>query len=107
MQMENYFGWVATCYPFIAAEIIDKRNPPEFFKFNSVWKPSDIEILTNEERECLRIVRLNMNSSWFLVGATKSVIRFFLFLFEWLPDCFSQFSIYICPIINLIERMLL
>jgi len=39
----------------------------ELFKLNSLWKPSegddDIEILTNEERECLRRIGLKMNSS--------------------------------------------
>jgi RNA-binding protein YhbY len=45
---------------------IEKSNM-ELFKLNSLWKPSegddDIEILTNEERECLRRIGLKMNSS--------------------------------------------
>ncbi|XP_010420298.1 PREDICTED: chloroplastic group IIA intron splicing facilitator CRS1, chloroplastic-like [Camelina sativa] len=39
----------------------------ELFRLNSLWKPSeredDIELFTNEERECLRRVGLKMNSS--------------------------------------------
>ncbi|KAL1205828.1 Chloroplastic group IIA intron splicing facilitator CRS1 [Cardamine amara subsp. amara] len=44
-----------------------EKSTMELFKLNSLWKPSerddDIEILTNEERECLRRIGLKMNSS--------------------------------------------
>ncbi|XP_009126099.1 chloroplastic group IIA intron splicing facilitator CRS1, chloroplastic [Brassica rapa] len=44
-----------------------EKTTTELLKLNSLWKPSepddDIEILTNEERECLRRIGLKMNSS--------------------------------------------
>ncbi|ESQ41603.1 hypothetical protein EUTSA_v10012836mg [Eutrema salsugineum] len=44
-----------------------EKSTTELFKLNSLWKPSerddDIEILSNEERECLRRIGLKMNSS--------------------------------------------
>ncbi|XP_006287146.2 chloroplastic group IIA intron splicing facilitator CRS1, chloroplastic [Capsella rubella] len=44
-----------------------EKSTKELFRLNSLWKPSerddDIEILTKEERECLRRVGLKMNSS--------------------------------------------
>ncbi|CAA7018176.1 unnamed protein product [Microthlaspi erraticum] len=44
-----------------------KKSTMELFKLNSLWKPSepddDIEILTTEERECLRRIGLKMSSS--------------------------------------------
>ncbi|KAL0728010.1 hypothetical protein Bca4012_024103 [Brassica carinata] len=44
-----------------------EKTTTELFKLNSLWKPSerddDVEILTDEERECLRRIGLKMNSS--------------------------------------------
>ncbi|KFK40459.1 hypothetical protein AALP_AA3G375700 [Arabis alpina] len=44
-----------------------EKSTMELVKLNSLWKPSepddDIEILTNEERECLRRIGLKMSSS--------------------------------------------
>ncbi|VVB14706.1 unnamed protein product [Arabis nemorensis] len=44
-----------------------EKSTMELTKLNSLWKPSeqddDVEILTNEERECLRRIGLKMNSS--------------------------------------------
>lgn len=44
-----------------------EKTTTELLKLNSLWKPSarddDIEILTNEERECLRRIGLKLNSS--------------------------------------------
>lgn len=44
-----------------------EKTTTELLKLNSLWKPSegddDVEILTNEERECLRRIGLRMNSS--------------------------------------------
>ncbi|CAN8236241.1 unnamed protein product [Cochlearia groenlandica] len=44
-----------------------EKATTELFRLNSLWKPSerddDIELLTNEERECLRRIALKMNSS--------------------------------------------
>ncbi|CAL9230490.1 unnamed protein product [Arabidopsis halleri] len=44
-----------------------EKSTMELFKLNSLWKPSerddDIEIFTNEERECLRRIGLKMSSS--------------------------------------------
>lgn len=44
-----------------------EKTTTELLKLNSLWKPSegddDVEILTNEERECLRRIGLKMNSS--------------------------------------------
>ncbi|CAH8316797.1 unnamed protein product [Eruca vesicaria subsp. sativa] len=51
---------------FILKSKIEKTTT-ELLKLNSLWKPSDpdddVEILTNEERECLRRIGLRMNSS--------------------------------------------
>ncbi|KAJ0232604.1 Chloroplastic group IIA intron splicing facilitator CRS1 [Hirschfeldia incana] len=44
-----------------------EKTTTELLKLNSLWKPSerddDVEILTDEERECLRRIGLKMNSS--------------------------------------------
>ncbi|CAE6104085.1 unnamed protein product [Arabidopsis arenosa] len=44
-----------------------EKSTMELFKLNTLWKPSerddDIEIFTNEERECLRRIGLKMSSS--------------------------------------------
>ncbi|XP_010549910.1 PREDICTED: chloroplastic group IIA intron splicing facilitator CRS1, chloroplastic [Tarenaya hassleriana] len=44
-----------------------EKSAAELIKLNSMWKPSeedeDIEILTNEERECLRRIALKMSGS--------------------------------------------
>ncbi|KAF8053769.1 hypothetical protein N665_1375s0007 [Sinapis alba] len=51
---------------FILKSKIEKTTT-ELLKLNSLWKPSegddDVEILTDEERECLRRIGLKMNSS--------------------------------------------
>lgn len=55
------------CSLFLQLKSKVEKSTMELFKLNSLWKPSerddDIEILTNEEKECLRRIGQKMNSS--------------------------------------------
>lgn len=60
--IEYYFRGVALLLLQLKSMI--EKSIPEFFKFSSVWKPSergdDIEILINEERKYLRRIGLSL-----------------------------------------------